>query len=118
MSTLIKLLVVVLTFLLVLVTAYFMMTMPSTNLLSIQTAVWRFKYVGLALQVLLLIAAGCFWPSLVRWSIRRSLITPNEYERALAVKSKALWFTLFLICIEVGPSDLMLLLRSLAAQLP
>ena len=81
------------------------------DIFKVQSVVSKMRWVGVALQVLIVALIGLRWRALVRWGQRRNMVQPHEVERAMAFRPKALAFLCaYLVLIPIGPQTLFRLL--------
>ncbi|MFZ2825190.1 hypothetical protein [Hydrogenophaga sp.] len=81
------------------------------DIFKVQSVVSKLRWVGVALQVLIVALIGLRWRALVRWGQRRNMVQPHEVERAMAFRPKAMAFLCaYLVLIPIGPQTLFRLL--------
>lgn len=81
------------------------------DIFRLQSVVSQLRWVGVALQVLIVALIGLRWRALVRWGQRRNLVQAHEVERAMAFRPKAMAFLCaYLVLIPIGPQMLFRLL--------
>ena len=95
--------------------AAWLTSQPLSRLLSLQELVWRLKFIGIGLQLALVALIGWQWPRCLEWALKRGILKPDERDRALAARGKALAFVLVLIlAASLGPGgDLAHIYRAL-----
>lgn len=81
------------------------------DIFKVQSVVSQLRWVGVALQVLIVALIGLRWRALVRWGQRRNMVQPHEVERAMAFRPKAMAFLCaYLVLIPIGSQTLFRLL--------
>ena len=71
-------------------------------------ALVAFRPWGAAIQGLLIVLIGLRWSKVVDWGVRREIVQPWEYERALAARPKAMLMLLaYWLMVPVGPNALL-----------
>lgn len=81
------------------------------DIFKVQSVVSKLRWVGVALQVLIVALIGLRWSALVHWGQRRNVVQAHEVERAMAFRPKALAFLCaYLVLIPIGPQTLFKLL--------
>ena len=81
------------------------------DIFKVQSVVSTLRWVGVALQVLIVALIGLRWRALVRWGQRRNMVQLPEVERAMAFRPKAMAFLCaYLVLIPIGPQTLFRLL--------
>jgi hypothetical protein len=77
------------------------------DIFKVQSVVSKLRWVGVALQVLIVALIGLRWRALVRWGQQRNMVQPHEVERAMAFRPKAMAFLCaYLVLIPIGPQTL------------
>ena len=77
------------------------------DIFKVQSVVSKLRWVGVALQVLIVALIGLRWRALVRWGQRRNMVQLPEVERAMAFRPKAMAFLCaYLVLIPIGPQTL------------
>ncbi|EWS66374.1 hypothetical protein Y695_00334 [Hydrogenophaga sp. T4] len=81
------------------------------DIFKVQSVVSQLRWVGVALQMLIVALIGLRWRALVRWGQRRNMVQLPEVERAMAFRPKAMAFLCaYLVLIPIGPQTLFKLL--------
>ena len=77
------------------------------DIFKVQSVVFKLRWVGVALQVLIVVLIGLRWHALVRWGQRHNMVQLHEVERAMAFRPKAMAFLCaYLVLIPIGPQTL------------
>jgi hypothetical protein len=64
-----------------------------------------------ACQVAVVISIGLFWPQIVAWGSRKSIVKDFEYDQVLALRLKVQGFLwAYLLLVPIGPANLYRLL--------
>lgn len=81
------------------------------DIFKVQSVVSQLRWVGVALQVLIVALIGLRWRALVHWGQRRNVVQALELNRAMAFRPKVLAFLCaYLVLIPIGPQTLFKLL--------
>lgn len=81
------------------------------DVLKVQSALSSVRLYGVVVQSAIVALIGLRWHALVRWGQRRGIVQAHEFDRVIALRSKAMVFLCaYLILIPIGPQMLFKLL--------
>ncbi|MCR6480997.1 hypothetical protein NU688_32905 [Variovorax sp. ZS18.2.2] len=84
-----------------------LLEIPLDDVLAIQTAVHTFKWVGVALQGVVIAVIGWKWPAIVRWGRARGWVREHEIRQVLGLRAKVVLFlVVYLVMVPIGPTTI------------